>query len=1498
MLFNNKFLLKVIPLYIIISFFFSITNSSNNNKYENNYSFSDLSSESIELYQFNLEEIISNKINTNEVEELNKTIYYSEKGDITRSINIFTYYNDTLYNEYINLRNLKYKGVEFSIKEISGKVEIYKYKCINYPNCSNNSNLMESFQILGQTSEIVYADEIIEKENKYFIVVFCKDICKFKIKMHKIEEYVNIDNEEGLIKYLEYVDDVDYREDKYRVQMKSGFKCIIDLIVYSGDAFIILNDGNFNDYDFHYKIENLGSNERWTFYNDESNNNNNIPFHNTFHVRANEYGAVYYIYYQVVPNEEQIKLPLEVTIMYPLKNITTIEIPANSLPYGQEDHKYYILFNPINCDLKIRRKEDFTNKFITTKEKNAEIIFGKSPITYEISKNNQIDSDDQRCFYFISSFINEKSDSFIIFPESKSFQFILNNNIRKIKGLFPYATTYNDPQILLRITLYSQQNIDLKIKVGSNKEKNYTIFRSTDILISKETTDNLYELTYKRICPIVITVELINIIQDNDVTIDINIKTLSKVPYFIKTEKFFPDIVMNNDIKYYLAILSQNTKGFILLNFKRGTGKIYAKIFKYTHKEEIRGNDGKFKWPKADSPDLLEFKFVEQKLVFTEKDTENCYKFCYLIFGVEPTKLNQNNNDENSHFFSEYSLGFKYFINKNGTNEKIENFLDLPNDEFIIGDFEENENNYFQFNFPIESNFLIIDFQSENCRIVLSFNNNFNEEDKIKIFNGKEENQIFKIKKEEFIDFYNDYESYLKIKIKLELQNNIFNLTTFNTKYKLRLTAPIDLLENITKIDTSFPVYCENSIIPINGENYCDFLINIEQFQGLDFAEIYATSNNDKEHLIIYGTIVDSNDFAINYNSSTISWPNKINYTFSSLSNKNPNILKFNINNDKSYKILIRVYIDGSFPIFLITHLIRGIDFLFPIPNLKQLISINSNSNIKIPNDIFCNFQLKFIENSAGFNIEYLRNTFTSVKLSRELRINDKMILNIDKNKVDHFSINTNKIKSDNQSDICIMEYSKINEEIPLEEIELYVKNNYIYGQTKNIFFYYFKIEIFEENILFNLIFTELNTAHKIIEHRDANCSELFEINGYIINNTQLQDLKTNKINIIDFISSFNDTKYIGKYDLSLKQVNIIFQKEDILNFNKTNNESIYILVMINKSLINKREYNYISSTITVTSPNIDKTIPCDIYLTNIINKNTKNINHYYYINSLNDDEEMILEFSSTNKNVQILIFNSEFKKIKNQEDIGKQIISIKNYLNKTKLLVKYENSPNKDIFYTFRYFSNKNKNYTFNYKYNSNAKYKYIKDNLFKITINKIKNIINNKYSKCNYYIRLYKDNKTDKNNFGILTFLKEENPFLENKISYDDNLLSKADDSFDIELNIESNINEKVYVDIIAEILKDDINPEYLSYHRIYPKKDDNDTVIIIFIMFACFICIIFCLILILCIFCYSKKNNHLKKKVERISFTLGDDNPYEKLERSVSNHEEDESDEDTPY
>ena len=54
MLFNNKFLLKVIPLYIIISFFFSITNSSNNNKYENNYSFSDLSSESIELYQLNL----------------------------------------------------------------------------------------------------------------------------------------------------------------------------------------------------------------------------------------------------------------------------------------------------------------------------------------------------------------------------------------------------------------------------------------------------------------------------------------------------------------------------------------------------------------------------------------------------------------------------------------------------------------------------------------------------------------------------------------------------------------------------------------------------------------------------------------------------------------------------------------------------------------------------------------------------------------------------------------------------------------------------------------------------------------------------------------------------------------------------------------------------------------------------------------------------------------------------------------------------------------------------------------------------------------------------------------------------------------------------------------------------------------------------------------------------------------------------------------------------
>ena len=95
----------------------------------------------------------------------------------------------------------------------------------------------------------------------------------------------------------------------------------------------------------------------------------------------------------------------------------------------------------------------------------------------------------------------------------------------------------------------------------------------------------------------------------------------------------------------------------------------------------------------------------------------------------------------------------------------------------------------------------------------------------------------------------------------------------------------------------------------------------------------------------------------------------------------------------------------------------------------------------------------------------------------------------------------------------------------------------------------------------------------------------------------------------------------------------------------------------------------------------------------------------------------------------------------------------------------------------------------------------------------------------------------------------------------------------------------------------MKYSINPEYLSYHKIYPEKD-NKLEIIIFIISICIIGIIFTLILILCIFCYNKKNKYLTQKIEQISFTLGDDNPYEKLEKTASNGEEDDSDEDTPY
>ena len=150
--------------------------------------------------------------------------------------------------------------------------------------------------------------------------------------------------------------------------------------------------------------------------------------------------------------------------------------------------------------------------------------------------------------------------------------------------------------------------------------------------------------------------------------------------------------------------------------------------------------------------------------------------------------------------------------------------------------------------------------------------------------------------------------------------------------------------------------------------------------------------------------------------------------------------------------------------------------------------------------------------------------------------------------------------------------------------------------------------------------------------------------------------------------------------------------------------------------------------------------------------------------------------------------------------------------------------------------------------------------------------------------------DDDDDNNDDIISTTLKEEIPYLRYKISYDDNILLKTSDSFEIEIKISE--NGPFFIDIIAKIVSE--QPEYLAYKRIYmiykPKKTNLNMIILLIILGATGVILIFIFFLLFCICCYKKKNQELIKTVDKISFVIGDSTEKSSLDQTMTSQADD--------
>ena len=639
-----------------------------------------------------------------------KQFYYLEnKKNVCLDINYLEEYNENQYELMFSKRN----NINIYINN-----EIYEKETLIY---QGPSNICLS---LNNKDRAIVNFQLIKDENSF-------DYSKYQSYYYN---YYNL-QEKNSIDKIEYLKPNTIKNYSFILNNNSY---IVDLIVLTGDAYIVENNQNKNT------VKNIGNNQRLEI-SPKKGNKNFIENSLSFQIKANNEGAVY----KVLIKENNIDniWPMSICGIEAFKS-ETIDKSINFIPFQNYSfgEKIGIFINLINCNYDINF---FINGFVNEKT----FLINDYLMIEDINENDD-------CLMYVGALYLDL-DEYMTLPEGNSLKFKLNSNIKIIRTNFYYAYSASvDPELYLRITIYKKdtllnltiiiEDIDYKETYELFETKNILIFDSSKAKELKLKEDKLYEIKFIFERNEKYKIDNNAQIYDKEIIFDINIKTSNKYPTLIKSKEVFSDIIINNEknnINYYYSHIPWNSYGYIKLNFNWGKGNMFGKLVNINNSNRNGGWKNKIILPDEKdekNSESLEFDISEQKISFNNNHTSKCGKYCYIIIGVKTydiymSDINNNKNKLNYELFSEYKIIIRFFEKINNIN-----YIDIHNNQFIFNSLlYQDKYEHYKYNFiNNDINELFIEFKSNNCYLDILYNNN----ELIKSYKSHGENKFEEIK--------------------------------------------------------------------------------------------------------------------------------------------------------------------------------------------------------------------------------------------------------------------------------------------------------------------------------------------------------------------------------------------------------------------------------------------------------------------------------------------------------------------------------------------------------------------------------------------------------------------------------------------------------------------------------------------------------------------------------------------------------------------------------
>ena len=1079
------------------------------------------------------------------------------------------------------------KKISFDMVTQFGFPDMYFDLCKNYPLCDNYNDeeikkITNPRSINGHsTYKVDFEKRSPMDPNQYVLLVKCvknENIgrpCGFKTSFNSDLDKVNLKENEPFSQYI-----LKGEKDLYKIDYsgeKKIQKIYVDLLVFTGDVLFNTDDSRFevkkvfnsNKISYSITINQVDTNKEIVF--SVSASKNSYYSINFRFIRENDDSWITDI---VDPGVSYL-----VTIDPEAKDSSGQLRPYKIVKFTnlrmQDGIPFLVHFYSLNCRLNVTAKRiDDQGKTIYVPIESFDKYY-QDRVLKDTSKENEYilniletDSsnyDNKLCMVYASSLelvhneILDERQIVISDNEPKQMAFMQENE--EIEYLYPHSNPNND--VIIKFNLVDIARYQVDVSFAHQNVRSYEQ-NGNDIiyLIHNEWRKQCKE---DEICPIIIKIKFARRYLTNPKLL-VSVKAVQdNTPSYIIKNQAKLDFLLGNNWQYFYTDLGLNEEGDVLVNYRRGSGRLYAKIVPKNAEKPEEGANWRemYKFPTTVEESLEFFGYIK-KILIKKENTSICKEGCYLLLSLTTSILSDKYFDFREHPFT--------IIVKTKSSEKVQDIpiINLSLNEYIIGNLytheDQNIYEYYSTIFTHDSHKVTIDFQSNevNLYIKVGANNKPSINDYDFYFERKDQDDLYEITKEDFIKKCNErgiqipYDnSLLGLSMTIGLYTNKTDSLLYTTVYSMKVHLPFDEVFNIYEVKSDQKTLCKTELI--EGAYRCLFMIFYLGNDPINKLIIYPQIQDHSSYDMFANFIYQENYEFFDKTYLRLNIPNE-EATFST---KRTGLEYIHTDHPKEYDTFLYVNVQTKTQtiVELLSSFYTNDTQLSPNPSSPQLFAIRNDHflfEFTTDEDLMINIQSICGDGTIYWEVD---NSVQYALHGKETKISltSSLIDKSDPEKVFSklYIKNNNQLLTSNCPGFAfyinyLLRPSKIN----LDEIQFGKSTQIAYRNTDLPVYLYSKLNQTEDTNIFVSLYELAGESY-------SQFTKLlpFEINACIVNESKIMEYIVNPEKIDEIEFNFN-----GHYDPMIKTGHIFITKEQLDNMEIKFEYKPYILVKISKN--------------------------------------------------------------------------------------------------------------------------------------------------------------------------------------------------------------------------------------------------------------------------------------------------------------------------------------------